>query len=486
VLVDYWEEDGNPFQANVQDPARGSASYIFDPRCLGISLSQPVGDTIDSCLAYNHAGSVGLAGEESVDGTPAWHVQVRRDSMDDRDFWLEKSRPTRVLKYASSGSTVVEKYDDANPEDPLPIEITESLLHRMNGGGKDFLAKHITRGKTQFNIPVDPASWTLAGLGMKIGTPVVDERLMRRIGYWNGTGLSENLPGDAAKSQPMPDRAKLMAFLDNEPFSPEALDAAQWIISNTPDGVEVEEAAGVILENHVDNTNLVHLCQELERLRPRCSRKLLEALVEKNPSIDVRGNACLALATLRKAGAKYGANQKATAEAENLYERVIADFGQVKRNGGTLADLARPELDELRRLTIGKPAPAAEGQDLNGQTLKLSDYRGQVVLLLFWGKCGGCHPQIPPLLKLLEQFNGKPFAIVGVYCDDDAAQGKAIADELGMVWPSFRDNRSGPISKAWNNNEWSVFDLIDAKGIIRYRNLSDVEAPEAVAALMGE
>ena len=161
-------------------------------------------------------------------------------------------------------------------------------------------------------------------------------------------------------------------------------------------------------------------------MRPRCSRKLLEALAGRNPSIDVRGNACLALATLRKAEAEYGANQKATIEAENLFERVIADFGQVKSNGRALADLARPELEELRRLIIGKPAPEIEGQDLDGRTLKLSDSRGQMVMLVFWGESGGCRPEVPPLLKLLDRLNGKPFAIVGVYCDDDPVREKRL------------------------------------------------------------
>jgi hypothetical protein len=80
------------------------------------------------------------------------------------------------------------------------------------------------------------------------------------------------------------------------------------------------------------------------------------------------------------------------------------------------------------------------------------------------------------LLKLLDRLNGKPFAIVGVYCDD-AVEGKAIADQLGMAWPSFRDDRSGPISQAWNNDQWPSFDIIDAQDIIRCRNLSQFEAP---------
>lgn len=489
LLLDYWENDGQPEQAKIDDPAKGSIAYVFDPRCLGLSPDayQALSDTIETCLAYDHADSVQFVAEEFAEGASTWHVRVRRASMD-TDFWLEKDHPTRVLKYTLSGSVVVSKYDDSNPQDPIPIEVTYSILHGTAGGQTAFYGKRITRRSAQFNIPVDPASWTLAGLDMKIRTTVIDYRLHRMIGYWTGTGLSGDWPRIDGKAQPAPDRFKLMALLDNEPYTAEALEAAQWIILNTPDGPDLEKAAEAILENHIDDTNLVPLCLDLERLRPRCSRKLLEALLEKNPSTEVRGNACLALATLRKDEAKYGANQKATAEAKKLFERVMADFGQVKRNGSALADLAKPELYELRRLMIGDPAPETVGEDLDGRTLKLNDYRGQTVMLIFWCECGGCRPQMPPLLKLLENLKDKdkPFAIIGVYCDDNWAHGKEIAGELGMVWPSFRDHRSGPISKIWNNSGWPLFDIIDAKGIIRYRNLSYLEAPAVAEAFMKE
>ena len=44
-----------------------------------------------------------------------------------------------------------------------------------------------------------------------------------------------------------------------------------------------------------------------------------------------------------------------------------------------------PQLFELRFLVVGKTAPDIEALDLEGKTFKLSDYRGKVVLLDFWG-----------------------------------------------------------------------------------------------------
>jgi len=39
----------------------------------------------------------------------------------------------------------------------------------------------------------------------------------------------------------------------------------------------------------------------------------------------------------------------------------------------------------MRDLVVGKPAPDTEAEDLAGAAFKLSDYRGKVVLLDFWG-----------------------------------------------------------------------------------------------------
>jgi hypothetical protein len=49
-----------------------------------------------------------------------------------------------------------------------------------------------------------------------------------------------------------------------------------------------------------------------------------------------------------------------------------------------LASCSRPAASS--RVQAGQPAPEIEGTDLDGQPLKLSDYRGKVVLLSFWGK----------------------------------------------------------------------------------------------------
>ena len=48
-------------------------------------------------------------------------------------------------------------------------------------------------------------------------------------------------------------------------------------------------------------------------------------------------------------------------------------------------DLAKRELFEIRHLSIGREAPEIESEDIDGKKFKLTDYRGKVLLLDFWG-----------------------------------------------------------------------------------------------------
>ena len=72
-------------------------------------------------------------------------------------------------------------------------------------------------------------------------------------------------------------------------------------------------------------------------------------------------------------------------EAETLLERVTKEFAEIKLSRGTTGDVAKNVLNELRNLGIGKTAPEVTGQDIEGKPMKLTDFRGKVVVLDFWG-----------------------------------------------------------------------------------------------------
>lgn len=480
VVMGYWENDGKPNGTTIDDPKKGTSTFLFDPRCLGLGTYVSVSGTLQNCLAFEEAKSIELIGKDEVGGIPAWHVRVLSKYDQSLDFWIDASRPERLLKSALGSNVALSIYDDAAIGDPLPTEVI--IINERNGVRSSI--QRFVRSHSRFNQSVDPSSFTLAGLGMAVGTSVSDVRIHRGLGYWTGTELSEGpREGKESEATLSPSLFDRLALLDFDPSTLEALDAAKWILLNTPDGPEVQKAANAILKEHTRNAKLADLCKELERVRHRCSKPLLEAFLKDNPSAEVRGAACFYLATLLKDEAKFGADKKASAEAEKLFERVITEFSQVRERGFKLEDLAKPELSELRRLTVGKPAPEILGADLDGHPMRLSDYRGKVVVLVFWWP--GSY-DLSDYSKLVERMNGKPFAFLGVYGDADLAKAKTDIENHKITWPSFWDKRDGPIAETWNVRSWPSVWVLDSRGVIRYRGVRGRELNEAVDTLLRE
>ena len=85
----------------------------------------------------------------------------------------------------------------------------------------------------------------------------------------------------------------------------------------------------------------------------------------------------------------------------------------------------------------GKAAPVFALTNLSSQTVRLSDFKGKVVLLDFWATwCAPCRLEIPDLIQLQKQYAGKGFTVVGVALDDEgAAVVKPVAQKLGVNYP---------------------------------------------------
>src|SRR5207237_1088786 len=116
-----------------------------------------------------------------------------------------------------------------------------------------------------------------------------------------------------------------------------------------------------------------------------------------------------------------------------------------------------------------------EGKDLDGKTLKLSDYRGRVVVLIFCGHwCGPCRVMNPHKQALVKRHAGKPFALLEVNSDSDPGEWKRVMKKEGYTWRCWADGgKEGPIGRRWNVTHWPTVYVLDARGVIRYKELHD-------------
>jgi hypothetical protein len=123
------------------------------------------------------------------------------------------------------------------------------------------------------------------------------------------------------------------------------------------------------------------LCQRLQYTTD--SERLLRVLYTRGKRDEVRGVACLVLAQVLRGSA----DEKKHKESERLFEAAADKYADVKTAfDGTVGRKAKSELFDLRYLAVGKAAPEIQGTDQNGKPLKLSDYKGKVVLLDFWSE----------------------------------------------------------------------------------------------------
>jgi peroxiredoxin len=89
--------------------------------------------------------------------------------------------------------------------------------------------------------------------------------------------------------------------------------------------------------------------------------------------------------------------------------------------------------------------------------------------------------------SLVKRLEGKPFALLGVNSDPKDRVRQAMKKE-NITWRSWWDggNTEGPIAKAWNVSGWPTIYVLDAKGVIRYKNVREKEMDKAVDKLLKE
>lgn len=183
-------------------------------------------------------------------------------------------------------------------------------------------------------------------------------------------------------------------------------------------------------------------------------------------------------------------------EAEGLFERVIAEYGDIPAmlSNGTIVegrdqtDVAASDLFELRHLSIGSVAPEIEGQDLDGELMRLSDHRGKVVALVAWATgCGPCMGMVSHEQELVERLEGEPFVLLGINGDDHPERVREVMREEGITWRSWWDGGpSGLITTQWNIRGWPTVYVLDDEGVIRYKQVRGERLDEAVDTLLAE
>jgi len=206
---------------------------------------------------------------------------------------------------------------------------------------------------------------------------------------------------------------RFITLAQQYPKSPVAVDALVWVVVNVSRGKDLGRAITLLAKDYQKSERLAPICRKLPFRPSLVSENLLRALRTKNPHDGIRAEASFHLAVylqvqlrLIKAIRQEAANQRqfeqfygkqftkhlleldtaaSLKEIEAIYGEVARLFSDVPIDDSTMGELAERQLYAIRNLSVGRTAPEITGQDVDGKTFKLSDYRGKVVLLDFWG-----------------------------------------------------------------------------------------------------
>ncbi|MBI3860589.1 MAG: TlpA family protein disulfide reductase [Planctomycetia bacterium] len=281
---------------------------------------------------------------------------------------------------------------------------------------------------------------------------------------------------------------QILALVKEAPADGTSFDALVWIVENldAPDALAVlDEALALFEKHHVKSPRLKTAFPVLAACPSERAESLLERLGEKGETREIRGLGLYHLA--RRRAKRLGGTDDAKRQGaiESLLERVRKEYGDIQPDDEekTLKQLAAGAIFEIQNLRPGKMIPELAGDDVAGKPLKLSGFRGKVVLLVFWGTwCQPCMAKVPFERMLMEKFSGRPFTVVGVNCGDQKKKAAAVMKEQKMTWPSFSDGDDGPIVSRWNISDFPTVILIDAQGKILQRDpADDAELERAVA-----
>jgi thiol-disulfide isomerase/thioredoxin len=146
----------------------------------------------------------------------------------------------------------------------------------------------------------------------------------------------------------------------------------------------------------------------------------------------------------------------------------------------TVRRLSKRQTDEPSEgLKKNDRAPEIVGEDADGKPLKLSDFRGKVVLLDFWAHwCTYCRAMIPHERQLVERLEGRPFVLLGVNTDEDRKDLLRTQIDEQITWRSWWDGKDRSIAKEYNVSGLPKLILLDERGVIRW--ISSGKPPDSV------
>jgi peroxiredoxin len=116
---------------------------------------------------------------------------------------------------------------------------------------------------------------------------------------------------------------------------------------------------------------------------------------------------------------------------------------------------------------LGHEAPDFALRAVNGHNVRLSEHRGDVVVLSFWGsRCGQCRMQLAALDKSFKTYHSAGLQVFGVNVDDDQGGALEFAHTQALGFPLLLDPKKA-VARNYRVDNLPMTLLIDRSGAVR-------------------
>jgi peroxiredoxin len=129
---------------------------------------------------------------------------------------------------------------------------------------------------------------------------------------------------------------------------------------------------------------------------------------------------------------------------------------------------------------VGKDAPDFVLKARDGRNLRMSEFRGQVVLVNFWARwAGDSRQEMPALDRINTTYNRAGLVVLGISVDEDLVRAQEFADAMKVSYPLMFETGSG-IGRDYLLEKMPMTILVDRSGVVRYSNVGFKRGDERV------
>jgi peroxiredoxin len=128
---------------------------------------------------------------------------------------------------------------------------------------------------------------------------------------------------------------------------------------------------------------------------------------------------------------------------------------------------------------VGTPAPDFALRSMDGKNRRLSEFRGQVVLINFWARwASDARQQMPALDRINTTYSRAGLVVLGVSVDEDWRRAREFADAMKVGYPILFDT-TPDIGRDYMLRKMPMTILVDRSGVVRYSSAGFKSGDEA-------